>query len=528
MDNKVIISDKLSREGIKILEEAGFTVDCKFGISAEELKKVIEEYRAIIVRSQTKLTSDIIEAGKNLKVIGRAGVGVDNIDIEAASKRGIIVMNAPGGNTISTCEQAFALMLSVARNVPFAYTSLKAKKWERGKFKGTELYSKTLGVIGLGRIGKEVAKRALSFGMEVLVYDPFITSEVAERLGVKGVDLKELISKSDFITIHTPLTDDTRNLIDKEEFGLMKTQAFVINCARGGIVNEDALFEALKEKKIAGAALDVFVNEPPLDSKLLELDNLLPTPHLGASTVEAQLNVAIEVAHCVKDALLGKAIRNAVNYIQMDPETYKVISPYLRLAEKMGKFISQVIEGGVRAIEISYLGEISNYKLDVVGGAFVKGFLSSQLEEGINDINALEVARERGIKIEQIKTGEEEEYVNSIRVKVKTGKKEHFLEGTLFANKEARFVRMDNVYIEIVPSDYMVVVRNQDKPGVIGFLGTVLGKHGINIADMSLSRESHEGEALTILNLDNPLDAKVVREIEDNPNIVSLKLVKIS
>lgn len=524
---KILVADKLSDEGVKILQNAGFSVDCKYKLPPEELKKIIGQYQGIAIRSTTKLTKDIIGAADNLKIIGRAGVGLDNVDVEAATKKGVIVMNAPGGNTISTCEHALALMLAVARNVPFAHASLKNNEWERNKFKGIELYSKVLGVVGLGRIGKEVAKRALSFGMEVLTYDPFISEEVAQMLGIKLASLEEILKAADFITVHTPLTAETKDLISDKEFSMMKPKAFVVNCARGGIINEDALYRALKEKKIAGAALDVFSEEPPKGSKLLELDNIVLTPHLGASTEEAQVNVAIEIAHCMKDALLGKAIRNAVNYVQMDPETYKIIEPYFQLAEKMGKFISQLAKGGVKEIRLFYLGEISSHKVDVLGAAFVKGFLANQLEEDLNYINALEVAKARGVKVEQIKIREEEEYVNSIRVKIITDKEERLLEGTLFANREARFVKMDDVYIEIAPSEHMMVINNQDKPGVVGFVGTSLGSHKINIAGMSLGRKAPQGIAVTIFNLDNPLTEAVKKEISSNPNIVSLTPVKL-
>ncbi|MFH1519034.1 MAG: phosphoglycerate dehydrogenase [Candidatus Omnitrophota bacterium] len=525
--DKIIVSDKLSSEGVKILEEAGFKVDCKYKLSPAELKKIIGNYKGIVIRSDTKLTSDIIEKADNLKVIGRAGVGLDNVDIEAATKKGVIVMNAPGGNTISTCEQTFALLLAVARNIPFAHISLKGKKWERSKFKGSELYSKVLGIVGLGRIGKEVAKRAIAFGMEVLVFDPFVSEDVAHKAGVKLAELNEIWERSDFITVHTPLTEETRGMISSEEFLKMKPSVFIVNCARGGIIDEEALYQVLKEKKIAGAALDVYTQEPPFDSKLLELDNLIVTPHLGASTEEAQVNVAIEVAHCIKDALLGKAIRNAVNYAQLDPETYKIIGPYFNLAEKMGKFLSQLIKGGAKEIKISYLGEISSYKVDVLGAAFVRGFFFQQLEDDVNYINALEVAKDRGIKITQVKISEEEEYVNCIRIRVITDKEERLLEGTLFANKEPRFVKVDDVYLEVAPSESMLVINNQDKPGVIGFLGTTLGSHNINIAGMSLGRSNQKSLALTILNLDNSVDQKVITQIKANPNIVSLKVVKL-
>ncbi|UCC94507.1 MAG: phosphoglycerate dehydrogenase [Candidatus Omnitrophota bacterium] len=524
---KILVSDKLAEEGVSILKEAGFQVDCKYKLNSEELKGIVGQYQGIALRSGTNLTAEIIESAPNLKVIGRAGVGLDNVDVKAATKKGVIVMNAPGGNTISTCEHAFALMLAVARNVPFAHRSLKNKEWERSKFKGVELYSKVLGVVGLGRIGKEMAKRAIAFGMKVIAYDPFVPQDLVERLGISVVDLEKIIKEADFITIHTPLTEETKNLISHKEFSLMKPKAFIINCARGGIVDEEALYSACKEKKIAGAALDVFLKEPPSNSKLLELDNIVLTPHLGASTEEAQVQVAVEIAHCIKDYFLDNSIRNAVNYFPIDPETHKVLEPYFNLSEKMGKFISQLIQGGTRKIQISYFGEISSYNVDFLSSAFLKGFLSHQIEEKVNYINAFSIVKTRSIAVEQIKKREEEEYVNSIRAKVVTDKEERVLEGTLFANKDARFVKLDDFYTEVYPSEYMLVINNWDKPGTIGFLGTTLGKHDINIAGMSLGRRAPQDIALTILNLDNPLGEKVAKEIRSNKNIVALKFIKL-
>jgi D-3-phosphoglycerate dehydrogenase len=524
---KILVADKLADAGIKILKENGFEVDCKTDLDKEALKKVIKDYQGIVVRSGTKLTADVIESADNLKIIGRAGVGLDNVDIPAATKKGIIVMNAPGGNTISTCELTFALILSLARKIPFAYCSLKDKQWQRSQFKGTELNSKKIGIIGLGRIGKEVAKRAISFGMDVLAYDPFISSEVADQLGIKVVEFEELVKNADIITVHTPLTDATKNLIAADEFSKMKSTTFIINCARGGIINEQDLYQALKEKKIMGAAVDVYSKEPPLDSKLLDLDNIVVTPHLGASTKEAQVNVAIEIAHCLKDALQGKAIKNAVNYVQMEPEIYKKVAPYLELAEKMGKFLSQIAQGGAEEIKISYIGEIASFKVDSIGMALTKGFLSPILEDDVNFINAMELAKTRGIKIEQVKINKEEEYVNSIKVKIKTDKEEKELEGTLFANKKPRFVKIDDSYIEIAPSPYMAFIINKDKPGVIGHLGMVLGKHGVNIANMSLGRETPSGVAITVLNIDSPLSEDVIKDIVADPNIISLKFIKV-
>ena len=524
---KILVSDKLAQEGIDILKEAGFQVDYKVGQSPEALKAAIKGYEAIIIRSQTKLTKDIIMAASKLKIIGRAGVGLDNVDIESATKKGVIVMNAPGGNTISTCEHTMAMILSLARKIPFGHSSLKRRLWERPKFKGRELYSKTLGIIGLGRIGKEVAKRAIAFGMKVTAYDPFISPAAAESLGIKTMELDKLIAGADIITVHTPLTNETRGLISQRQLSLMKPQTLLINCARGGIIDDDALYTALKDKKIAGAALDVFDHEPPIDSKLIELDNVVVTPHLGASTQEAQVNVAVEIAHCIKDALNGQAIRNAVNYVQMEPEIYKVISPYIKLAQKMGQFMAQIIRGGAQKIQIEYTGNIASFKVDPLGMAFTKGFLSPILEGDINYINALSIARGRGISIEQIKINREEEYVNSIRAKISTDKEERVLEGTLFADREPRFVKIDDIYIEVEPSPYMLVINNRDKPGVIGALGTVLGSHGVNIARLSLGRIITLATAITVLNVDSPLEEDVIKDILVNPNIISVKFVTL-
>ena len=522
---RILIADKLAQEGVDILKKNGFDVDVKTGLDKQELKRIIKDYDAVIVRSQTKLTEDIIGAASRLKVIGRAGVGLDNVDIGAATKKGVIVMNAPGGNTISTCEHTFALIMSLARKVPFGHASLKKGEWNRSKFKGIEIYSKTLGIIGFGRIGKEVAKRARAFGMEVLVYDPFITEEIVANTGVKSVTLKELLARSDIVTVHVPLTAETKGLISKSEISLMKHDSFIINCARGGIVDEDALCEALGSKRIAGAALDVFINEPPSNLDLIKMDNLIVTPHLGASTQEAQVNVAVEIAHCIKDTLLGRAIRNSVNYVQMEPEVYRAISPYITLSEKMGKFLSQIVEGGTEEIKISYTGEIASFKVDPLAMAFTKGFLSPILEENVNYINAMGIAKERGIKIEQIKINREEEYVNSIRVSVKTNKEKRALVGTLFANRDSRFVKMDDVYIEVAPSDYMVVINNKDKPGVIGSLGTILGNHNVNISNMSLGKKKGGDTAITVLNVDIPLEEAVIKDIVSNPSIISLKFI---
>ena len=526
---KVLVSDKLAEEGVAVLKNTkGFHVDIKTGLKPDELSSIIGEYDAIVIRSQTKLTKEILKNAKNMKAIGRAGVGLDNVDLDEATKRGIIVMNAPSGNSISTCEQAFTLMLSLSRNTPQADRSVRAGKWERSKFKGTELYGKTLGVIGLGRIGREVAKRAVAFGMKVISYDPFISEDLARKLDVEIADLKQLLKKADYITIHTPLTKETESLISDKEFDLMKPSARIVNCARGGIINEEALYKALSDNKIASAALDVYTKEPPQpDSPLLKLDNIVLSPHLGASTKEAQINVAVEIAECIRDVLLKKALRNAVNFPSLEPEVMEVLSPYIGLAEKIGIISSQLIAGRVKEVEITYTGGINSFKLASVSSALIKGLLSPILEETVNFINSLSLAKERGIKIEEIKSSDSTDYVNSITVAVKSDKETQFLEGTLFANQYPRIVKINKFYLEVNPAEFMLFIYNKDKPGVIGKLGTLLGKHNINIASMSFGRKQKGGQALTVLTVDNPLDSEVEKEILKDSDFTSLKFIRI-
>ncbi|MFH1248246.1 MAG: phosphoglycerate dehydrogenase, partial [Candidatus Omnitrophota bacterium] len=411
---KILVSDALSEEGLKILKDnKDFQVDVKVGMKPEELKQVIKDYDALLVRSATKVTKDIIAEAKKLKVIGRAGVGLDNVDLPAATEKGIVVMNTPAGNTISTCEQTFSLMLALARNIPVANSTTKAGEWKRSKLMGIELYQKTLGIIGLGRIGSELAKRAISFGMKVLAYDPYLSKEAAERQGILMVELADIYKQADFITVHVPLTENTKSMISDKEFSLMKKTARVINCARGGIINEQALARAIKEGKIAGAALDVFEKEPPDPaSELLKMDNVVVSCHLGASTEEAQLNVAIEVAECVRDYLSGKGIRNAANYPSIDAELYRVLKPYIVMAEQLGSFSSQVTEGRIAEVDIKYSGEITKYDTASLTMALIKGLLTPLLPEAVNFINALSIAKSRGIKINQTKTFADEDFIN--------------------------------------------------------------------------------------------------------------------
>lgn len=527
---KVLVSDPLSEQGLKILKDDGLTVDVKTGLPKEELVKCIGEYDALLVRSGTKVTADVIENAGKLKVIGRAGVGVDNVDVGAASKRGIIVMNTPGGNTISTAEHTMALMLAMARNVAPANVSVKQKQWDRKKFRGTEIFRKTLGVIGLGRIGMEVAKRALAFGMKVVAYDPFVSSEKLGRFDIEPVDIDKLFKVSDIITVHTPVTSETKGLIGKKALGKMKKGVRIINCARGGIVDEKALYEAVKSGKVAGAALDVYEKEPPTDSPLLELDNVLTMPHLGASTVEAQENVAVDIAYQVVDVLKGGPIRNAVNMPSIDVELLKQLQPYISLGEKLGLLLAQLIPGQLQELRVRYSGEVSEYNVAPITVAVLKGMLGHALQETVNFVNAPIIAKERGIKVIESKSSIVEDFADLIYVIVRTtGTKEEFsVAGTLFGHKkDPRVVRINRYHVDAVPEGFILVLMNEDKPGIIGNVGTILGRNNINIAGMTLGRNVVGGQAVTMLNVDSRVSEEALKEISKAPNIIDIRMVEL-
>jgi D-3-phosphoglycerate dehydrogenase len=526
---KILVSDPLSDEGIKLLRGIKeFQVDVKTDLKPETLKEIIKDYDALIVRSATKVTKDVITQAAKLKIIGRAGVGLDNVDLDAATQKGIIVMNTPAGNTISTAEHTVSMILALSRNIPQANASMKQGEWKRSKFMGVELYNKTLGIVGFGRIGSEVARRALSFGMKVLAYDPFLSRQVAEALGVEIVELKGLFERSDYITVHTPLTEETKHMISVSQFAQMKKGVRLINCARGGIIDEVALVNAIKEGKVAGAAIDVFEKEPPsIDNELLKLDNVIATCHLGASTEEAQVNVSIEIAECVRDYLLGKGIRNAANYPCLEAELYKIFEPYINLAEKLGAFSSQLVEGRFQELSISYIGDIVKYDLTPLTMALVKGILSPILKETVNFVNAINLAKERGIKIKEAKSSKEEEFVNSIQLEIKTDKEVKRIYGTLSSNKQPRIVKIDEYYVEMSPQGEMIVIQNWDKPGVIGNLGTLLAKHNINIATMTFGRQAPGGKAVSVLNVDSPVSLELLDKIKKTENILSVKVIKI-
>jgi D-3-phosphoglycerate dehydrogenase len=524
---KVLVSDNISPRGVEILKKAGLEVDIKTGMKPAELKACIGEYDGLVIRSATKVTAEIIEAASKLKVIGRAGSGLDNVDKAAASKKGIVVMNTPGGNTITTAEHSMAMLFSVARLIPQATASMKAGKWEKKKFMGVELYHKTLGILGLGNIGSQVARRAQGLEMQVIAYDPFLSEDKANATGIRKVSLAELFAESDFITIHTPMTAETKGVINAKTIANMKDGVRIINCARGGIINEADLYEALKSGKVAGAALDVFEKEPPEDNPLLALDNVVCTPHLGASTEEAQENVAVAVAEQIADYLVFGVIRNAVNFPSIPNEQVPRLQPYINLAEKLGEFSSQIFEGGATEITVEFRGGASEINTAPVTIAAVKGFLSPILLETVNFVNAPIIAKERGIEVKEIKSNDAGDYHSIIALRIKAKDRESYIAGTLFSKKDPRVILIDNFKVEIVPEGELLLMYNNDKPGVIGNIGTLLGKSNINIARMHFGRETAGGMAISVVSIDSTPSQETLDEIKRLPNILSVKHISL-
>lgn len=524
---KVLVSDNISTKGVEILKNAGFQVDVKVGLSHEELKSTISDYHALVIRSATKVTSDILENAHNLKVIGRAGSGLDNVDKIAATKQGIVVMNTPGGNTITTAEHTIAMLFSVARKIPQANASMAAGKWEKKKFMGVELFNKTLGILGLGRIGSEVARRCQGLGMNVIAFDPFLSDEKAEEMGVEKVELTELFKRSDFITVHTPLTAETKNIINKNTLNLMKDGIYIINCARGGIVNEKDLLDGLNSGKVAGAAIDVFEKEPPANNPLVGHEKVVCTPHLGASTKEAQENVAVAVAEQIRDYLVTGTIRNAVNFPSIPADQVNILRPYIHLAEKMGSFAFQMFEGSIKEVVIEYRGEASNLTTSTLTAAAIKGLLSPILHDSANFINAPLIAKERGIEVKETKSGDAGDYYSMIVLNIKSAKKTFSVSGTLFSRKDPRIVKVNGFTVEIMPEGNILFIYNNDKPGVIGNIGSLLGRNGINIGRMHFGRETPSGLAISVVNIDSPVTETIIGELKELPNILDVKVLYI-
>jgi D-3-phosphoglycerate dehydrogenase len=525
---RVLVSDPLSKKGLEILDKAkGIQYDLKPGLSPEELKKIIPEYDGIIIRSETKLKAEIIEAADRLKVIGRAGIGLDNVDLRAATKKGVVVMNTPQENAIAAAEHTIAMMLSISRKIPQATATMKAGKWEKRKFLGVELYGKTLGLIGIGVIGTIVADRARGLKMKVIGYDPYLSKEVAEKRGVELVSMDELLNKSDFISIHTPLTDETRNLIDKNSFMKMKKGVILINCARGGIVNEKDLYEAIKEGKVAGAALDVFEKEPAIGNPLLELEEMIGTPHLGASTGEAQENVSIAIAQQIVDYLISGEARNAVNMPVVSPDILPFLRPYLKLGEKLGSFLAQISNYAIEEVLIEYHGEVVEFGTKPITISVLKGLLTPFVGETVNFVNAEVMAKERGMRITESTRAKAEDFASLIAIITRSKMEQNYIAGALFGRKELRIVKLNDFLIEAIPEGHILLVNNYDRPGVIGNIGMALGSRNINIATMQFGRDQMGGKAISLLHLDTPLPPGMLGEILRLPNIISVRQIEL-
>ena len=526
---KVLVSDSMSDRCVEILKSVhGIEVTVNTKLKPEELKKVIKDYHGLVVRSATKVTAEIIEAADNLRVIGRAGTGVDNIDTQAATKKGIVVMNTPGGNTVTTAEHAVSMLMALARKIPQATASMRKGEWEKKKFEGTEITGKTLGILGVGNIGSVVADRAQGLRMNVIAYDPYLSQETANRMGVLPVALDDLYKQSDFISIHVPLTNETKNLVNRDAFAKMKKGVKIIDCARGGIVNEKDLSDAIKEGIVSGAAMDVFEKEPtPPDNPLLGLEEVILTPHLGASTAEAQENVAIAIAEQIVEYLVKGTIRNAVNVPSVPAEILAGLSPYIVLAEKLGSFQGQILKGGIEEVTVEYSGDVVSYDVTAVTVAAIKGLLDQVMDQQVNFVNAPFVAKERGIKVIEIKSSRAIDFASSITIKVKTKETESLVEGALFGKKEPRIVRIDKFFLDAVPEGYLLVLYNYDKPGVIGNIGALLGSGNINIARLHLGRQAVGGEAVSVWNMDTPLQAELLSKLIKLPHIISAKVVKL-
>ncbi|NPA49946.1 MAG: phosphoglycerate dehydrogenase [Thermodesulfobacteria bacterium] len=526
---KVLVSDPIAEDGIKILQDAGLEVIVKTGLSKEELiAELQKDIEAIIIRSATKMTADVIEAAPKLKLIARAGTGLDNVDIEAANRRGIVVMNCPGGNTVSAAEHTIAMMMALARNIPQATASMKAGKWEKKKFLGREITGKTLGIIGLGRIGSVVADRAQGLKMRVIAYDPFVNPEQAAKMGIEIMDLDELLPQADFITVHVPLTKETRGFINKEKFDKMKDGVMFIHCARGGIVNENDLYEAMLSGKVAGAALDVFEQEPPPpDYPLLQLDNFICTPHLGASTVEAQKNVALAVASQVVDFLIHGVVRNAVNMPSVSAELLPILKPYLTLAEKLGALQAQLAEGPIQEVNIEYQGDVANLDTKPLTVALLKGLLSPALREDVNYVNAPIRAKERGIRVTESKVNTAEDFLNLIKVRVKFPGGENVVAGTIFGKQEPRIVQINNFRLDAIPEGHLLYLMNEDKPGVIGQIGITIGEAGLNISRMHVGQEPAKKVNIILLCVDQPVPESLLQKLQELPYIKMVKALEL-
>ena len=526
---KILISDSLSKQGVDVLERAGFTVVVKSKMPKDELFKEIKDADGLIVRSGTKVTAELIAAAEKLKVVGRAGSGLDNVDTPAATRRGIVVMNTPGGNTVTTAEHTMSMICSMSRRIPQATASVKAGKWEKDKFMGVELYNKVLGIIGAGQIGSHLTKLAQGIGMSVVAFDPYLSPERAQQMGVTMVDLDELYRRADIISVHTPLTPETKGIINSQSIAKMKPGVLIVNCARGGIINELDLCGALKTKRVAAAAFDVFEEEPVKpDHPLLALDNFICTPHIGAQTTEAQENVALGIAEQIVDYFTKGVAKGAVNIPSVAPELLPRLQPFLTLCEKIGSLQSQISPGGTNGVTVEYSGEVASLSTAPLTIAVLKGLLSPIMEHPVNYVNAPIVAKERGIDVKEIKSTDAGDFTSLIRVRVESGKVSHQVAGTLYHKKDARITEIDQFKVEVVPEGHMLFIHNVDRPGVIGMVGKVLGDNNINIVRMQCALEQRGGDALLIIGSDTKFPAGCLEQIKSSSNIRSVNVATLS
>jgi D-3-phosphoglycerate dehydrogenase len=525
---KVLLLDGIDPAGVEVIQRSkSIQAVVHDKISREKLLDIAGETDGIIVRSATSVDRALMEKAPRLKVVGRAGVGVDNVDLDAATEFGVLVMNSPGGSTTTTAEHTVAMLFALARNIPQAYKTLKNHQWEKSKFKGVELAGKTLGVIGLGRIGSEVARKCQAMGMEVIAYDPYINPDAHLSSGFTLVDVRDVFQQADFITVHVPLTDVTRNLVNKDAIEQMKDGVRILNCARGGIVNETDLYEAMKSGKVAGAAFDVFETEPNTESPLLELDNFIATPHLGASTVEAQRKVSEDICRQVADFLVKGTVEGALNFPRVEAGHMERYGHFVDLATRIATFIAQICEGHMNTVAIRYSGEVCDMNLKYLTSIIVRSLLVPVLREGVNLVNAMHVSKLRGIRVEETRVPAPENFTNLIQIELKTNVETHRVSGTVFTDKLPRIVDIDGYPLEVVPRGHMIFFTNNDKPGVIGGIGTALGKFNVNIAGMQLGREHEGGRALALLLIDNPVGNNVIEEVRKIPNILSARVVRV-
>lgn len=524
---KVIITDKLNEEVVELFKKNSIDVDYKPGISAEELKNIIHKYNALVVRSQTKVTEEIIINGKNLEVIGRAGTGVDNIDLPAATRKGVVVMNTPGGNTISAAEHTIAMLLSLCRNIPQANSTMREGKWDRKNFYGVELFGKTAGVVGLGKIGREVAKRLKAFEMNIIGFDPVLSETAADEMGIKLVTIEELIQESDFITVHVPLNENTKDLISFEQLKKLKKGVRIINCARGGIINEDAVLEGIEKGIISGAAFDVFEVEPPQNKKLIDSLRVITTPHLGASTEEAQEKVSYQICNQIIDYFNNKNVSGTVNAISIQYVNDGIVKPFIMLAEKLGNFISQSVNSPVNEFKIKYSGSNLDNYTDILTSALLKGYFEQKVDEPVNYINAKVFAEDIGIVITESVSGKDKIYQTLISAEAVSKSNKHSISGTIGMNGEIRIVSLDGYNIDLIPEGKMIIYHNIDKPGVLAKVSKCLADSNINIAGVFLGRKNKGLQALTVMKIDDDINLETLEKIERNDEIREVICINI-